>query len=507
CSYWMPTVSMKKTEPGAFKIMRRGILNKFILAGSPLLLLSACSKQAAESPNFIIFIADDVSRDDVGCYGNETVKTPNIDRLAARGVRFNNMFLTASSSSPSRNSIITGRYPHNTGGSELHSTPPDHMIAFPEILREKGYHTVQAGKFHMGPYARRGFDLLNENGKLNGSGGEELWLKCLQERPREKPFFMWFAAMDAHRSWGPNEFSGTHDPADITPPYYLASAERTREDIAKYYDEIFRFDHYIGLVYEELLRQGVADNTVIIIMADNGRPFPHSKTRVNDRGLRTPFIVHWPAGRGNKPEECNALISAVDIAPTVLELAGTEIPEHIQGYSFTLLLHKPSGEFRNYVFAEHNWHDYEAHERMVRSDDFLYILNSRPQFPQTGPADAISSPSFKDLDSLRLTGQLTPVQSDIFTAPRPREELYECEPDPDQFSNLADNREFSRLKEEMSNILREWMMETGDNIPDSLTKDWYERVPGNVRTKYHNIRGEPVDQKFNSTRNNNKGRF
>jgi arylsulfatase A-like enzyme len=503
----MPTVSTKRTEPDAFKGMRKGILNRFILAGSPLLLLSSCAEQAAERPNFIIFIADDVSRDDIGCYGNVVAKTPNIDKLAARGIKFNNMFLTASSSSPSRNSIITGRYPHNTGGAELHVTPPDHMVSFPEVLRNNGYYTVQAGKFHMGPYARRGFDLLNENGKLNGDGGEELWLKCLKERPPDKPFFMWFASIDAHRVWGPNEFTGTHMPSDITPPYYLVSADRTREDLAKFYDEIFRFDHYTGLVYEELLKQGVADNTVIIIMADNGRPFPHSKTRVNDRGLRTPFIVHWPAGRGHKPKECQALISAIDIAPTVLELADAEIPEHIQGHSFTLLLHKPSGRFRNYLFAEHNWHDYEAHERMVRSDDFLYILNSRPQSPQTGPADAISSPSFRDLDSLYHIGQLTPVQSDVFIAPRPSEELYKCDSDPDQFSNLADNHEFSQVKEEMSKILREWMLETGDNIPDSLTKDWYERVPGNVKTKYHNIRGEPVDRKFNATLIKNTGRF
>ncbi|HOO98662.1 MAG TPA: sulfatase [Bacteroidales bacterium] len=498
---------MKRTEPDAIKNMRKGILNTFVLAGSPLLLLSSCTKKNAENPNFIVFIADDVSRDDIGCYGNAVAKTPNIDRLAASGIKFNNMFLTASSSSPSRNSIITGRYPHNTGGSELHSTPPDHMVAFTEILKEKGYHTVQAGKFHMGPYARRGFDDINDNSKLNGDGGEALWLKCMKDRPPEKPFLMWFASYDAHRIWGPNEFTGTHNPSAITPPFYLAGGEGTKEDLAKYYDEIHRFDHYIGLVYEELIQQGVADNTFIIIMADNGRPFPHSKTRVNDRGLRTPFIVHWPAGRGHKPQECTALLSAIDIAPTILELAGAEIPEHIQGCSFTSLLHRPSEGFRNYVFAEHNWHDYEAHERMVRSDKFLYILNSRPQFPQTGPADAISSPSFRELDSLRQIAGLTSFQSDIFIAPRPSEEFYDCDSDPDQFDNIADNQDLSEVKNEMSKILKEWMQETGDNIPDSITKDWYERVPGNVKTKYHSIRGEPVDRKFNATLINNKGMF
>jgi arylsulfatase A-like enzyme len=417
------------------------------------------------------------------------------------------MFLTASSSSPSRNSIITGRYPHNTGGAELHTEPPDYMISFPEILKSNGYYTVQAGKFHMGPYARRGFDQINENNKLNGDGGEELWVKCIQERPLEKPFFMWFAALDAHRSWGPNEFSGKHNSGEIVPPFYLAQGEKTREDMSRYYDEIYRFDYYVGLVYDELVDQGVADNTLIIVMADNGRPFPHSKTRVNDRGLLSPFIIHWPDGIGIKPRECASLISSFDIAPTILELSSVTIPVTIQGRSFAKLLKRPGRSFRRFVFAEHNWHDYEAHERMVRTKDFLYVRNSRPQFPQTGPADAIGSPAFAELDSLHRLGKISPQQSDIFTAPRPREELYDCSKDQHQFFNVASSREYIKVAKEMSTILSDWMEETGDNVPDEITKDWYERVPGYVKTPFINIRGEPVDQNYNATKNNNKGRF
>lgn len=472
------------------------------------LILTGCSvANAQERPNFVLIIADDVSRDDIGCYGNRQVKTPNIDRLAASGLKFNNMFLTASSSSPSRNSIITGRYPHNTGGAELHTEPPDFMVSFPEMLRKNGYYSAHAGKFHMGPYARRGFDTINDNGKLNGDGGEELWVKCLQERPPGKPFFMWFASMDAHRVWGPNNFSATHDPADITPPYYLAQSSGTRSDLAKYYDEIHRLDHYVGLVCEELVRQDVIENTILIIMADNGRPFPHSKTRVNDRGLSTPFIIYWPAGIGEKPSECSSLVSSVDIAPTLLELASVPIPETIQGYSFVKLLNNPGKDFRRYVFAEHNWHDYEAHERMVRTMDFLYILNSRSQFPQMGPADAIGSLSFAGLDSLRNAGKLSKEQSDIFMVPRPSEELYRNDTDPEQFDNLAGDPENSRELISMRAVLKKWMEETGDNVPDDLTKDWYERVPGYVKTPFINLRGEPVDKKYNATLNNNKGHF
>ncbi len=486
------------------KRYERMLLASFLSA--PVLISAVSCSKADKKPNFIIFIADDVSRDDIGCYGNNQVKTPNIDRLASAGLKFNNFFLTASSSSPSRNSIITGRYPHNTGGAELHTEPPDYMISFPEILKTNGYYSVQAGKFHMGPYARRGFDKIYDRDG-NGDGGEEQWIKCLQERPPEKPFFFWFASHDAHRPWGPNDFTGKHDPGSSIPSFYLAQEERTRRDLAAYYDEIARFDYYVGLIYEELNRQKVADNTFIIIMADNGRPFPHSKTRINDRGLRSPFIIYWPSGLGTESSVSGSLVSSIDIAPTILALAGMEIPESVQGVSFKELLKNPSGDFRNYIFAEHNWHDYEAHERMVRTKDFLYILNSRPQFAQMGPADAIGSPSFMDLDSLREINALTPDQNDIFTAPRSSEELYDCKKDPDQFQNVAGSSDYQNEMEQLGTVLKEWMKVTGDNIPLNLTKDWYEKLPGYIKTESFNIRGEPVDKKFNATQINNKGRF
>ena len=487
--------------------MKSGNMLSMCLIGTTAISLSSCRHNIQEQPNFVFIIADDVSWDDIGCYGNNEVKTPNIDRLAANGLRFDNFFLTASSSSPSRNSIITGRYPHNTGGAELHSLPPDNMLAFTEVLRNNGYYTAQAGKFHMGNYARRGFDQVNENGKLNGDGGEELWIRLLQERPPGRPFFMWFASYDAHRPWGPNNRSGTNDPSVTNPPFYLPDGEKTRQDLAKYYDEISRLDEYVGLIAGELERQKVLENTVIIFMADNGRPFPHSKTWVNDRGLKTPFIISWPEGISAKSGKCEALVSSVDLAPTILEISSSEIPVSFQGRSFIKLIAKPDATFRNYVFAEHNWHDYEAHERMVRTKDYLFILNSRTGFPNLGPADVLSGDTYREMMDLRDIGALTPRQSGIFIFPRPAEELFDNKADPDQMTNIASDPVHRETLVQLRNVLDEWMKETGDNIPENLTRDWYLREPGNKRTDDFNIRGEPVDQRFDATKNNNKGRF
>ena len=481
-------------------------MKRFMVFLGFLTLLWAWAWAQGDPPNVIVFIADDVSYDDLGCYGNTMVETPNIDQLAANGLKFTNFYLTASSCSPSRNSILTGRYPHNTGAAELHTEPPITMPSFPELMRKRNYHSVLAGKFHMGEYARRGFDRIIDNLEEVGDGGEDQWVSSLKDRPKDKPFFMWFASYDAHRNWGPNEFSGTHDHETVTPPFYLANEPQTRSDLAQYYDEIKRFDHYVGEVVKELETQNELDNTLLIVMADNGRPFPHSKTRLNDRGMKTPFVMHWPK-EVEKGNQCGSLVSAIDIAPTILELAGVALPASFQGHSFRKLLGNPETPFRNYVFAEHNWHDYEAHGRMVRNKTFMYILNSRPQKPQMGPADAVGSPAFMALDALRQKGKLSAIQADIFVVPRPAEELYDLDRDPLQLVNVASDPQFTEQLEDLRVVLKQWMEETGDDIPENLTKDWYLRKPGYIKTPSHGVRGEMPGAALNATLNNNKGRF
>jgi N-sulfoglucosamine sulfohydrolase len=460
----------------------------------------------AQKTNFVIFIADDVSWNDLGCYGNRDVKTPQIDALAEQGLKFNNAYLTASSCSPSRNSILTGRYPHNTGAAELHTKPPIHLMSLPEMLKNNGYHTVHSGKYHQGDYSKKAFSEIHKEYKAITNSGEGMWLENVKNRPKNKPFFMWFAALDAHRGWGKNKFSGTHKPEDIKPPFYLARGEETKKDMAQYYDEIYRFDYHIGLVKDELEKQGVLKNTLILVMADNGRPFPHSKTRVNDRGMKTPFIIYWPE-KITRKAETDALVSVIDIAPTFLDVAGIDPPKSFQGKSFAKLFENPYQDFRNYVFAEHNWHDYEAHERMVRNKDYMYILNSRPDKPQMGPADAVESPSFQELVEIKEKGKLTEIQTDVFITPRPNEELYYYPDDPLQLLNVASIPEQQDELEKLRNILQKWMEETDDNIPENLTKDWFEHVPGYVKTEHHKQRGEMPGEKLDAVHNNNKGPF
>ncbi|MCC5938822.1 MAG: sulfatase [Lunatimonas sp.] len=432
---------------------------------------------ASDRPNIVLIIADDIGWNDLGCYGHPQVQSPTINRLAEEGLVFDHFYLTTSSCSPSRASIISGRYPHNTGAAELHTPLPKEIITFARRLKEAGYYTAQAGKWHLGDAAKADFDVIHDKGSEIGDGGEDMWVPSLRERPVNQPFFMWFAALDAHRPWGPNPFSGTHKPEEVVPPVYLADTLPTKIDLARYYDEITRFDHYIGEVEKELSRQGVLDQTVIIIISDNGRPFPRSKTRMYDSGIKSPLIIKWSKGIDHAGKRSKALISAIDIAPTILDIAGVDIDDSFQGKSFLPVIVSPEREFRNYAFSEHNWHDHEALERMVRTKDHVYVLNLRPNNSQNGPADSNSSDSYRDLVLLKETGRLNAAQADVFLAPRPYEELF-FPADTEQLHNVAadpKNREILRI---LRLTLSQWITETGDTHPSSLTPDWYNKENG-----------------------------
>jgi hypothetical protein len=291
----------------------------------------------------------------------------------------------------------------------------------------------------------------------------------------------------------------------------LVNDDPTKQDLVNYYDEIRRFDHSIGEVVATLKKQKVYENTLIIVMADNGRPFPHSKTRLNDQGVKTPFILTYKKDKIRG--ETKSLVSAIDIAPTILEYAHLEIEKNYQGKSFKKLLLNPSTSFRNYVFAEHNWHDYEAHERMVRSRDFMYIENNRNQFAQRGPLDAINSDSYASLLSQLESGEISEIQKEIFLSPRPQREFYDVEKDIFQRDNLIEEKSHQDEIKRLKSVLEKWKTQTGDSQPDEITKDWYEKRPGpddapnSLRTTHHGIRGEFPGASKNATQINNKGPF
>jgi arylsulfatase A-like enzyme len=458
-----------------------------------------CSRTEPEPsvpPNFVLLIADDMNWDDNSPYGHPTIRTPNLDRLAREGMLFRNAFLTASSCSPSRSSIITGRYPHNTGAEQLHWPLPAEQVTFVEKLKQAGYWTAAAGKWHLGDAVKDRFDLVVEAdpsgfqlpAAKKGStpkpamvaadeSGSSDWIPVMRKRPEGKPFFLWLASLDPHRDYRHGIVDPPHQPADVRLPPYLPDTPEVRQDLVLYYDEIARFDSYVGKVLDELEKQGVAENTFVLLFSDNGRPFARDKTTLYDGGIKTPWIIRWPAvvQAGSASE---SVISAVDLAPTVLELAGMPSEPTMEGRSFVPVLRSPTQTIRDYAFSEKHWHDYEDHARAVRSKDFKYIRNDYPDLPNTPGADAVRSMSFRAMQRLHAAGKLTPAQQAPFLTPRPNEELYDVLNDPFELTNLAADPAHKETLEKFRQVLGDWTKQTGDYVPSKRTPDEFDRTTG-----------------------------
>jgi len=485
------------------------ILSNTLLTAGILFPINMIAGQQPK-PNVVILIADDISMSDFGCYGHPTIKTPNIDALASDGIRFTNTFLMASSSSPSRASIITGRYPHNTGACELHSPMGEEQVFLPKVLKDAGYYTAQAGKWHFGSAKLGGpgtsaFD--RTGGSENDGGGKsgaEKFVPYLKERPTDKPFFMWFAAHDAHREWDDEIFLKKYEQNNVIVEPYFVNDSLTREDFASYYNEVSRFDFYVGKVVNELKAQGVYNSTLIIVMADNGRPFAHSKTRLIESGIKTPFIIHYPKLINKTGQVCKSLLSVIDIAPTIAEITGVKSSPTFQGKSFANLLKNPNTSFRNYVFAEHNWHDFEAYERMVSTEKYLLIENKRPNLDAQGSQDVMTGGSGVSLRKGYKDDKLNSLQKDIFVTPRSSIELYDRNNDPENVTNIAATQP-EKVKE-LQAILHKWKEETGDTEPTNLTPDWYSRQTMD-KLPTSKKRGEMPGKSKSATLINNPGQF
>lgn len=448
-------------------------------------------------PNFVLIIADDVGFRDLGCYGSVDARTPRLDQLAGESLRLTNAFLTASSCSPSRASIITSRYPHNNGPAcELHKPIPWHLPSVTGTLRSAGYYTALSGKNHMSwtrppvgetpPNAA--FDLIgngvSKDSQSKNTGGHANWVRTIQDRPVDQPFMLWLASFDAHRDWDADPqwdeslYGPMHDASDLTLPPAFVDTPQTRQDFASYLNEVTRLDYFVGKVIDELKDQDLWSNTYLFVLSDNGRPFPRGKTRLNDDGMQTFLLMSGP--RLKQPGlVSDSLVSVIDIAPTILELADVPAPNWFQGRSMVSLYDDPDAAIRPYAFSEHNWHDYEALGRAVRDDRYLFIQNDRPELASQGPADSVRSPTHQDLLAASNTGAtLSQAQADVLRAPRPMRELYDRQNDPYQLNNLVDQPEMKAVQVRLADALSYWRDKTGDSVPEQITPDKFDRMTG-----------------------------
>jgi N-sulfoglucosamine sulfohydrolase len=449
----------------------RRVFGKSMLAMATL--VATGTRRAAASntrpPNILVFIADDAGARHFGCYGNRAIRTPHIDRLSSQGLTCDKAMLTTSQCSPSRISILTGRYPHATGAEDLHMPMPAEHRTVAGWLREAGYFTGHVGKAHEGPNSDRQFDWYEKDLES---------YRAFFDAAGSKPFFLWTAFHDPHRPYEAGAIAAPHDPDAVAMPPYMADTPETRADLARYYDEIGRMDASVGRILAELDDRGHAQDTLVIFLSDNGAPLPREKGTVYDAGVRTPLVFRWP---GVVPEgkRSAALMSVIDLAPTILELAGIPASDVMQGQSIAAGLREPQRLGRTAAFSERNWHDCDEHIRSVRTARYRLVHNAYIELPFCSPADVSASPSWRDLYALKESGRLAETQRPLFDVPRPEIEFYDTELDPFELDNLAIRPQHqSRIAAHFA-LLQEWRKATGDFAPERRRRAGYaDRVTG-----------------------------
>ncbi len=440
------------------------------------------------APRNIVLIVTDDQGLVAGCYGNPVIKTPNIDALASDGTRFTNAHCTTSSCSPSRSVILTGMFNHANGMYGLehgynHFRSFEKLKSLPVILSEAGYRTARIGKYHVSPESVYRFDQsLGDKSRNPVDMAEQS--RELIEAKSEKPFFLYFATGDPHRTgpatWAPltpNSFGNTppgsepegvvsvhYKPEEVLVPSYLPDTPACRAELAQYYESISRVDSGIGRLVELLKTAGKFDDTLIIYISDNGEPFPGAKTTVYQPGLNLPCIVRNPSAkkRGIVNE---AFISWVDLAPTILDFAGVKPAQRkkMHGRSFLSILEEKKPTGWDELFASHTLHEVTMYYpmRVVRSGNYKLIWNIASPLPFPFASDLWNS----------ITWQDTLTRGDDFMygkrsvrnyIHRPPFELYDLAKDPTEQHNLADDATHRDKLAELQEKLRQFQKRTND---------------------------------------------
>jgi N-sulfoglucosamine sulfohydrolase len=477
----------------------------FLLVGCGRTETASDEPDRSELPNIVLIVADDHGTGDLGCYGNQAVKTPNLDYLASEGIRFNNAHCTSASCSASRSVILTGLYNHATGHYGHmhhfhHFRAYDHVYSLPVFLEElAGYHTGRIGKYHVAPEEVFYFQEVMEANQRNPVAMADSCISFIQEN-QNHPFFLYFCTADPHRSsaiskqpLAPDAFGnveGGHvgveetyfTTEDVQVPPYLPESKACREELAQYYQSVSRVDHGLGRLFGHLKNAGVWDNTVIIYISDNGIAFPGAKTTIYQPGINLPCLVKNVEG-SNKGTVTNAMINWADLTPTLLDVAGvlagaegmlkerykpekedrsTTINESFHGRSFRSVLENTEIEGWDETYASHTFHEITMYYpmRTVLNRKYKLIWNIAWQLPYPSSTDLWASSTWQV--ALNSGSGMYAGRSIEDYMQRPKYELFDLEKDPWETRNLAEHSAYSEDLELLKKKLHAFQERTND---------------------------------------------
>jgi N-sulfoglucosamine sulfohydrolase len=435
-------------------------------------------------PNILLLMAEDMSSR-VGAFGDSVAVTPNLDALAEQGVRYTNTFTTAGVCSPSRAAHILGIHQISTGTQHMRSSgrkeggyfsaPPAQVKAYPELLRAAGYYTFTDQKLDYqfsGAHAGTGpFSILDDEGTSNWNGRDQaqpffglIKFQVTHETGvftplGNMPHSLIHFVVQLRRWWALDAVeTGVVNPNSLLLEPYYPDTATVREDIARHYDNIAQMDREVGLILEKLEAEGLADSTIVIWTTDHGDGLPRAKRELYDSGIKVPMIIRWPDAyrpEGVAPRQIDRrLISFVDLAPTIVALAGVTPPEYLQGRDFS----SPKLPQRNYIYASRDRIDeVPDRQRAVRDARFKYIRSWYPELPGGHPLKFRDNINMvMEMQSLHEAGQLNAAQDLWFTAPG-AERLFDLQNDPFELKDISKDPAFAEELVRMRAELDSWL--------------------------------------------------
>ena len=437
-------------------------MKRFIMSAAALGLASVSFAQSAEKPNFVLFIADDCSHYDLGCYGSPDSKTPNIDRFATQGVRFTQCYQAVPMSSPTRHNLYTGLWPVHSGAYPNHTIADEGTKSVVHHLGAQGYRVALIGKSHVEPESVFPFDPYVPSIKGNDINFEAVEQFIKECKASGTPFCLFVASHQPHTPWNKGDASQFDADKLTLPPMYVDMPE-TRTQLTHYLAEINYMDNEFGKVLDIMDKADVTDNTATVYLSEQGNSFPFAKWTCYDAGVHSACIVRWP-GVVKPGTVSDAMVEYVDIVPTFIDIAGGKPVAPVDGKSFKPVLTGKKKDHKQYTYSMQTtrgiFHGSDYYGiRSVADKEYRYIVNLTPEMEFRNAMTHL--PIY---DKWRKKVANDPKMKPIFDKyqHRPAIELYNTKEDPYCLNNLADDPKYASVIKRMDGKLKAWMKSCGD---------------------------------------------
>lgn len=437
----------------------------------PLLALQAGAAPKGDEPNppnFVLILADDCTKLDTELYGGQA-KTPHMMRLAREGMTLTKCFQSAPMCSPTRHALMTAKHPVKTGAYPNHTFAKPGITSWAKWFQDAGFRAGLSGKKHVNPPATFCYEWVmpsgmpkNDNAERNPDFGavDNFLRDCVKKKER---FGLFVCSTEPHSPWNKGDAS-KYPPAQLKLPPNFVDTPKTRDAYSRYLAEVTYYDGQVGQMLALLDKHKLADNTIVIVLTEQGNGFPFAKWTCYDVGVGSGCVIRWP-GRIKPGGKSDALVEYVDMMPTVCDAAGVKTPGDLDGRSFLPLLEGKANTHKNYAFSLQTSRGiYAGPEyygiRTVRDERYRYVLNLTPE--ATFKNTAIKTPWFKQWEAAARDGNAHAERMTKLYQHRPAEELYDCENDPWNMNNLIGDPALKNRADTLRKQLASWMKDQGD---------------------------------------------